>query len=180
MTRVAKPPEMPRAEAFNVRAYQTFNKFRERVKEKRNKRGKIIRIGRVLPFDALAFKGWMLGVLGGTPDGAVQCRYCKVWLTALDVGFDHVEPMSQGGGLDFSNLAPCCNPCNRLKGGLSYSTFIWLLDEMNCAGLPSHMTVADRKNLESRLKTGGMQYRGKSAEKKKPTGILVEEQEEIF
>jgi 5-methylcytosine-specific restriction endonuclease McrA len=157
---------MPREKAFEERMYSLYSSMKARFKEKRNKRGKIIRIGRELPFDCLDFKVWAEKKLGGKA-GAVQCRYCRTWLTALDVGFDHLEPVSQGGSLGLDNLDACCKTCNNLKGNLTYATFMWLFGELQLAGLPTHMTVADRKNLESRLKTGGVQYKY-GRDKKKP------------
>lgn len=134
--------------------------MKERFKEKRNKKGRILRIGRVLPFTREQFEKWVWGKLGG-PNGAASCRYCKTMMTALDMGFDHVDPVSQGGSIGLDNLDLCCQECNRLKGNLSCATFMWLLSAMEKAGLPNQMTVADRKSLEMRLKSGGMSYRGK-------------------
>ena len=174
MSRIPKVPEMPRVQAFLARTSQIYAAMKQRFREKRNKRGRIIRIGRELPFERDQFQNWVSMKLGG-PGGAVQCRYCRKWLTALDIGFDHVEPVSQGGSLDLGNLDACCDQCNRLKGNLTYATFMWLMDAMLKAGLPGQMTVADRKNLESRLKTGGMQYRGKFVKEKPAASPLPRE-----
>lgn len=174
MTRVPKPPEMPRQMAFLARTSQIYSAMKQRFREKRNKRGKIIRIGRELPFERDQFQNWVAMKLGG-PGGAVQCRYCRKWMTALDVGFDHIEPVSQGGDIGLPNLDACCDPCNRLKGNLSYATFMRLFEWIQKAGLPGEMTLADRKNLESRLKTGGMQYRGKFVKDKPKEPVIRSE-----
>lgn len=163
---------MPRTLAFLARTSSLYSAMKQRFSEKRNKVGRIIRIGRELPFTRDQFQNWVAMKLGGT-EGAVQCRYCRVWMTALDIGFDHVEPVSQGGGLGLDNLDACCDACNRLKGNLTYRTFMWLIAAMLKAGLPNEMTVADRKNLESRLKTGGMQYRGKFVKEKPAPGSMI-------
>jgi len=167
MAKANKAAAMPRELAFLIRTASIYNSMKARFKEKRNKRGRILRIGRELPFQRYQFQDWVAMKLGG-PSGTVQCRYCRKFLTAMDLGVDHVEPVSQGGSLGFDNLDICCDECNRLKGNLTLRTFMWVLDAMMKAGLPGEMTAADRKNLESRLKTGGMQYRGKFVKEKPP------------
>lgn len=170
-----KAEMMPREQAFETRMYQLYQAMKQRFKERRNKRGRVTQIGRDIPFDCIAFKDWVEKLLGGK-SGAVQCNYCKVWMTALDIGFDHINPVSQGGSLNFDNLCACCKTCNNLKGNLTYATFMWLFNALQAAGLPGSMTVADRKNIESRLKTGGRQY----SFSRKPPAVTQKEPEEVF
>jgi 5-methylcytosine-specific restriction endonuclease McrA len=41
-----------------------------------------------------------------------ECRYCR---STDRVGVDHVIPVCRDGTDDLSNLAACCNTCNRSK-----------------------------------------------------------------
>ena len=112
MTRVAKPPAMPLELAFLSRTSQIYSAMKARFKEKRNKRGKIIRVGRELPFDRVQFQDWMLGELGGNPSGTCKCEYCTQPLDAMNFMVDHIMPIAQGGTLGFDNLAPACGESN--------------------------------------------------------------------
>ena len=156
---------MPRAEAFMKRTSVIYYSMVKRFAERRNKRGRIIRIGRQLPFTLAMFRDWVSDQLGGTPEGATRCRYCGRFLTAMDMQCDHVHPVEQDGSLALENLAPCCAMCNRLKGSLTEATFLGLLSWLRCIGpgttqLPA-MTAHDAKDLERRLKGGGVYFRGR-------------------
>ena len=54
--------------------------------------------GRLVPDEVMALVG--------------PCRYCG----GDAGGWDHVEPLSDGGANDISNLVPACFTCNRRKG----------------------------------------------------------------
>lgn len=173
MTRVAKPLGMPLEIAFLSRTSQIYSAMKARFKEKRNKRNKIIRVGRELPFSRMDFQDWMLKELGGNPNGTCRCEYCNIPLDAMNFTVDHRDPVSQDGELGLHNLAPACGPCQKLKGKLSRKTFAWLVKALESAGRGEEaMTVADRTDLERRLKSGGMQYRGKFV-KEKPKGPSI-------
>ncbi len=48
---------------------------------------------------------------------ANTCQYCAEVLPTSELTFDHVVPVSQGGGKDWENIVTCCVTCNRKKGG---------------------------------------------------------------
>lgn len=51
-----------------------------------------------------------------TRDG-YTCQYCQKEFDSKDLTFDHVIPVSQGGGKSWENIVTCCLTCNRKKGG---------------------------------------------------------------
>ncbi|MFN8061009.1 MAG: HNH endonuclease [Vicinamibacterales bacterium] len=48
---------------------------------------------------------------------AYSCQYCGDVFSAVDLTFDHVIPVAQGGRKDWENIVTCCVTCNRRKGG---------------------------------------------------------------
>ena len=90
--------------------------------------------------------------------GVMECRYCKCWLTALDVSPDHYIPLSRGGGLGLDNLVPCCKPCNAYKGAITGSGYMILLTALNT------MDPEDRKDALQRLKSGGFRWMQKKTD----------------
>jgi hypothetical protein len=60
-----------------------------------------------------------------------QCVYCQTDLTEDQVTFDHIVPLARGGPDRRWNLAPCCEPCNRLKGPLTASEFLATRDDLD-------------------------------------------------
>ena len=51
-----------------------------------------------------------------------QCQYCGDKLSAPDLTFDHVTPVSHGGKTNWENVVTCCRPCNSKKGANSLSS----------------------------------------------------------
>ena len=45
-----------------------------------------------------------------------KCQYCLQQCASDDLTFDHVIPVSQGGGKSWDNIVSCCLKCNRKKG----------------------------------------------------------------
>jgi 5-methylcytosine-specific restriction endonuclease McrA len=45
------------------------------------------------------------------------CQYCGTQCSTIDLTFDHVVPVAQGGRKDWENIVTCCVSCNRRKGG---------------------------------------------------------------
>jgi 5-methylcytosine-specific restriction endonuclease McrA len=45
------------------------------------------------------------------------CQYCAEAFSTSELTFDHVVPVSRGGGKDWENIVTCCVSCNRRKGG---------------------------------------------------------------
>jgi 5-methylcytosine-specific restriction endonuclease McrA len=167
--------KMPREEAFHKRSYSIYTNMVKRFAEKRNKRGRILRIGRIVPFGLDMFRMWLTGQLGHREDGTVACKWCGKILTAMDLSIDHIDPVDQGGTLDFTNLACVCDECNRLKGGLTVRAFEWLKRAMDMAGYPSSdLTLADAKSLKLRLKGGGVFFKG-NKKPEAPKAVAVED-----
>jgi hypothetical protein len=89
------------------------------------------------------------------------------------MSFDHKQPISQGGGLDFDNLAPACKECQGLKGELQEATFFWLLSILQTAGTGAAcntmppLSLGDAKDLRKRLK-GGAGFIFRKFPKKEP------------
>jgi len=46
-----------------------------------------------------------------------QCQYCGKVLDVDNLTYDHVVPKSLGGSTAWENIATCCLPCNKRKGG---------------------------------------------------------------
>ena len=149
---------MPREQAFTRRTsylYATMKKrFGPRLWKSGKRKGLVRVIGQDIPFSLEDFRAWFSHSLGGR-DAAVKCRYCPGFISALDASVDHVHPISQGGGLGLDNLALCCLPCNKLKGGLSEYGFLSLMSFVRSIG--GSLTIADSQDIERRLR-GGIVY----------------------
>lgn len=65
--------------------------------------------------------------MGGSYDGAVQCRYCFALIDITEVAFDHAIPLIRGGALELHNTEAICGPCNRRKGALLPAEYCALL-----------------------------------------------------
>ena len=48
---------------------------------------------------------------------AHACQYCRQAFSPMELNFDHVVPVAQGGRKDWENIVTCCITCNRRKGG---------------------------------------------------------------
>ena len=48
---------------------------------------------------------------------AHACQYCRQAFSPMELTFDHVVPVAQGGRKDWENIVTCCITCNRRKGG---------------------------------------------------------------
>lgn len=173
---------MPLESAFYIRTGQIIQQMKRRFGERRVKRGirtgRVIQVGREIPFTLDQFREWLLQQLGGNHNGTCRCTFCPAVLDAINIGFDHLNPVSQGGSLGFENLTPCCDRCNRLKGRLTLETFKKLIAWLNAAGKsPQSMTLVDAMDIEKRLKGGGIFYKEK---KPKAAAVPVPVQEEVF
>ena len=123
-------PQLPFEEVssnFTAKSRQTYANMKARFAEKQNKKGRITRIGREIPFSLEEFRGWLLVKLGGE-NGAVKCRYCAEYLTADTMVVDHSVPAAQGGSLDLDNLDLICKRDNDQKGGMCADSYESLLD----------------------------------------------------
>jgi hypothetical protein len=140
---------------FTARSGSIYGNMVARFQEKRNKNGRITRIGYVVPFTRDEFRDWLREQLGGE-GGVRKCAYCSTYVSAADMAIDHMTPPKRGGSLGLENLAIACEPCNQIKGGMlsqSYMAFrAWALlniDPECCKDL--------FKRLQSQMKLATMQ-----------------------
>lgn len=56
--------------------------------------------------------------------GGDPCVYCLGPATTKE----HILPRSYGGSNEWSNLAPCCHTCNKLRGNLPLLKWLLLCD----------------------------------------------------
>lgn len=123
-------PQLPFAQVdteFVKKSRQTYANMKARFTEKRNKKGRITRIGREVPFTLEEFRDWLLLKLG-TEGGVVKCPYCAAFLSINEAVVDHRIPASQGGSLDLGNLDLICKQDNDQKGGMCGECYQELLE----------------------------------------------------
>lgn len=121
MARIPKPALQS---IFDDRIASIYGGMVARVAEKRTAGGRIIRVGRVLPFSREDLAAWALAQFG-TVQGIVQCAYCTDYLTVRTFVLDHATPIAApwNGSLDLDNLALACASDNRRKGRMSAAGF---------------------------------------------------------
>ena len=132
-----------------------------RFAERKDKNGRIIQHGRLLPFTLADLRQWIQAQM---PKTHGQCTYCSKWIDFADFSLDHSVPASRGGTLELSNLAICCDECNRTKGRLTGSEFTAFLRALET------WPEAARKDILGRLKVaeGFKRLRYINARKPKP------------
>lgn len=57
-------------------------------------------------------------------DQKSKCYFCRTPITIDTIEIDHLTPLSRGGTNDYFNLAGCCSPCNKAKGGRTKDEFL--------------------------------------------------------
>jgi len=144
---------MPREAAFYDRAKKAYFNMRSRFAEKRNKKGRVIQVGRPLPFTQTEFMEWLLSQFGGDSNSVVKCRYCPRMISGMDFQVEHVDPVKQGGSLALENLELVDEECNRFKGNLTESAFAMLKEFLR--RLQDEQLLADAAEIEQRLKISG-------------------------
>lgn len=130
---------------FMRRTYSMHKDMGRRFAEKRDKNDRIRQHGRELPFTVEQLRAWVQAQM---PKTHGQCAYCSKWIDFADFSLDHDIPVSRGGSLELSNLAICCDECNRIKGSLSGNEYRALR-----RGLETFSDYA-RKDIYKRLKMG--------------------------
>jgi hypothetical protein len=121
---------LPRAQAFHIRSASIYSSMKKRFQQKVNKKGRIMRIGREIPFTLTDFRAWLIEQLGGSTEGMARCAYSGVPVTALDLRVDHDIPVSRGGDLGLCNLRITTDTANREKGGLTGEEYRNLLSNL--------------------------------------------------
>ncbi len=79
----------------------------------------------------LTFHQWITALdffQGNLPNGMIAwcCAYCGRYV-GVDLGVDHWNPMSGGGGTTVTNCVPCCLTCNVAKNVLTGDEFFGFL-----------------------------------------------------
>jgi hypothetical protein len=144
---------MPREQAFWDRASKAFYNMRSRFQEKRNRKGRILQVGRPLPFTLTDFREWLVGQFHGDVNSVVKCRYCPRMISGMDFQVEHVDPVKQGGSLALDNLALVDEDCNRFKGNLTESAFAMLREFLR--RMQDEQLFADAAEIEQRMKISG-------------------------
>jgi hypothetical protein len=106
--------------AFADRTSSIHGGMNGRLKERKNKKGVIIRIGRRVPFTLEEFRVWVKREIGS---GCTGCLYCGTPIDYINFVVDHRHPIARGGDLGLENLDLCCAECNNAKGNLTGSEF---------------------------------------------------------
>jgi 5-methylcytosine-specific restriction endonuclease McrA len=131
---------------FLKRTSQAYRDLQKRVAEKRDKRERVIRIGRPVPFTLVDFRQFARNLYG--TNWTTQCTLCGYLLPMEETVWDHGVPLARGGSLDLTNLFAVHDACNRIKGKLNPAEFRALM-----RGLETFAETA-RQDILTRLKTG--------------------------
>jgi 5-methylcytosine-specific restriction endonuclease McrA len=133
---------------FMRRSRDIHRHMQDRFAAKLNKKGKLIRVGRPVPFTLEQFRAWLLDQFTSV-EAAIRCAYdCGAVLDILSFHTDHKTPITRGGTLDLDNLALCCDECNRIKGELTAREYVALRQGLETFSEPA------RKDIYKRLKMG--------------------------
>ncbi len=74
-------------------------------------------------------RAWSLDELHDMICRPIQCPYCEKIIPFNEISVDHIQPRSDGGLADISNIQLTCLRCNQLKGGLNdrdYRRFLFI------------------------------------------------------
>jgi 5-methylcytosine-specific restriction endonuclease McrA len=139
------------APVFKKRTSSMIGKMRARCTEKRDKRGRVLRVGREIPFSLLDLRVWLLAraEAGGN---VWLCEYCGKGMVIEEVELDHKVPLSRGGSPDLENLTPSDKLCNKTKGELTSEEYRALRE-----GLQTFPPAAEAYILKA-LRTAGIGF----------------------
>lgn len=156
---------MPLSQALHVRSAGIYSAMTKRFSEKRNKNGRVIRVGRELPFNLREFREWILDQLGGDSTGVVKCAYCSTFISSFDFRVDHKTPISRGGELSLGNLALTCASSNTEKGELTAPEYILIIATLD--SMLEHELLGQQgyTDIRKRLKGSLLTFRGKPQKK---------------
>ena len=160
--------------AFVKRTASLYRSMRDRVAEKRDKRDRIIRVGRSLLFTLEQFRAAILETYGAE-DKARLCRYCGRPLSVLTFSPEHKTPLKRGGDLSLSNLdLEVCLPCNHRKGGLKVDEFLALLEGLKTFPEAARTDILSRLEISIQL-AGANHFRRAQQQKQIAAPIQPEE-----
>lgn len=134
-------PASPQSE-FNRITLSRYNAMQVRFGQKVSKKGRVMRVGREIPFTVAEYREWIMGCLDGG-----NCKYCHKVLNIHSFRADHMTPPDRGGSMGFDNLAPCCDDCNMEKGGITARAYQFLRECLD------QLPEADRADIRSRLRS---------------------------
>ncbi len=126
---------------FADRCDSLFQSQKNRAKEKKDKNGRILKVGYLLPFTKQEFVRWFLDQFGGE-NNAILCRYCHRPIDAFSGQVDHAVPLKRSGLPGLSNLEPICAPCNSIKGKMTPEEMEYFCGQMIDMGNHFHNGVA--------------------------------------
>lgn len=171
---------MPLYQAFHLRTASIHSSMVKRFKPKENKNGRVIRLGRIVPFTLSEFRLWLLEQLEGKPGGTARCFYCNVPLFADTLRVDHKIPASRGGSLSLDNCCVACDRDNRMKGALTDIEFRALQVALGDMLRDGRLHPDGFKDLEKRLCGQVAIFRRFQANKPKKaeSGLLVDAPEQ--
>jgi hypothetical protein len=106
------------------------------------------------PFTLGDLRTDLLKVMGGSKDGAIQCRYCGNWFTIDQVAIDHANPLSRGGALGLENCDYPCHSCNARKGSLTIDEYFALLKCLDAMHPSARADVLKRLEQSVKLAAG--------------------------
>src|SRR5258707_2286140 len=116
---------------FRVRVTSLYGSQQNRAREKRNKNGRTIKPGYVVPFDKKQFTAWLLDRFHGeNGTGVIPCRYCRRPIDVYNCQLDHSVPLARGGPPGLDNLTATCAPCNDIKGKLTAEEMDFFLSKL--------------------------------------------------
>lgn len=84
-----------------------------------------------------------------------RCLFCGHQFKTTELTFEHLIPVSRGGGTDWDNVVPACVPCNTRKGNRTPKEA-----GMKLVRDPYHPTRGQLEHLSEKLKLHEENYRG--------------------
>ena len=73
------------------------------------------------------------------------CWYCGIAVNIDTVWIDHIDPRSNGGGNEITNLALSCKMCNRAKWNMPAEVFLDWLNFVRCDKSITRVVLEDRQ-----------------------------------
>lgn len=84
-----------------------------------------------------------------------RCLFCGEQFKTTMLTFEHLVPSSRGGGTDWDNIVPACQPCNHRKGNKTLKEA-----GMRLIREPYHPTRGQLEHLAETLRIHEDNYRG--------------------
>jgi 5-methylcytosine-specific restriction endonuclease McrA len=120
-----KPPKTPHGR-FMALTLQRYRAMTVRFAERKDKRDRVYRYAKQIPFTLEGYRSWCMEQLGGSEEGTCRCAYCGCPLDIVTMVTEHRTPPNRGGSLAFDNLCTSCDACNQKKGGALADSWLFL------------------------------------------------------